>query len=382
MSAAFFVVFGITLLSIAVFHKRSLECAAAGLTALIVLSYLQGGFSLLHHITGDSTHEGEWKILVNLFGLLTGFEILSKYFSDSGLPLLVAKFLPDGWKGGFILLLFVFILSAFLDNIAAAMIGGAMAIVVFDRKIHPGYIIAIVAAANAGGAGSVLGDTTTTMMWISGIPALNVFRAYIACGAAFIFFAIIASHQQSRLQHTVVNIDQPVKVDSERMVIVVLMLIATAAANILIDFAAAGLWLAIIATSFLKKIPVKEFKDSLRGTFFLLALVLSASLLPVHELPAPTMLTTFLLGTLSSVFDNIPLTRLAIAQRNYDWGMLAYAVGFGGSMVWFGSSAGVAITNLFPESRSVLSWLKNGWHVAIAYLIGFFSQLLFLGWKP
>ena len=40
------------------------------------------------------------------------------------------------------------------------------------------------------------------------------------------------------------------------------------------------------------------------------------------------------------------------SQGGYDWGMLAYAVGYGGSMIWFGSSAGVAITNIFPEARS------------------------------
>jgi hypothetical protein len=29
--------------------------------------------------------------------------------------------------------------------------------------------------------------------------------------------------------------------------------------------------------------------------------------------------------------------------------VLAYAVGFGGSMIWFGSSAGVALSNLYPQ---------------------------------
>jgi hypothetical protein len=62
--------------------------------------------------------------------------------------------------------------------------------------------------------------------------------------------------------------------------------------------------------------------------------------------------------------------------------MLAYTVGFGGSMIWFGSSAGVAITNKFPEGRNVILWVKNGWHVAVAYVIGFFTLFLILGWEP
>jgi hypothetical protein len=61
------------------------------------------------------------------------------------------------------------------------------------------------------------------------------------------------------------------------------------------------------------------------------------------------------------VFDNIPLTALALKQGGYDWGILAFAVGFGGSMLWFGSSAGVAVANLFPEAKSAGQWLRHGW---------------------
>jgi Na+/H+ antiporter NhaD/arsenite permease-like protein len=76
-------------------------------------------------------------------------------------------------------------------------------------------------------------------------------------------------------------------------------------------------------------------------------------MMPVEKLPAASWQTAFGLGFLSAVFDNIPLTALALKQGGYDWGMLAYAVGFGGSMLWFGSSAGVAISNMYPEARSV-----------------------------
>ena len=92
--------------------------------------------------------------------------------------------------------------------------------------------------------------------------------------------------------------------------------------------------------------------------------------------------TAFGLGFLSSVFDNIPLTALALKQGGYDWGYLAYSVGFGGSMVWFGSSAGVALSNMYPEAKSVGLWLRHGWYIAVAYVIGFFVMLAILGWKP
>jgi len=121
---------------------------------------------------------------------------------------------------------------------------------------------------------------------------------------------------------------------------------------------------------------------ALRSSIFLLSLVLIASMMPVERLPHASAGTAFGLGFLSSVFDNIPLTALALKQGGYDWGGLAYAVGFGGSMIWFGSSAGVAISSIFPEARSVGAWIKGGWFVAVAYVAGFIMMLMSLGWHP
>jgi Na+/H+ antiporter NhaD/arsenite permease-like protein len=121
---------------------------------------------------------------------------------------------------------------------------------------------------------------------------------------------------------------------------------------------------------------------TVKGSLFLLSLVLCASMMPVERLPAASWITAFELGFISAVFDNIPLTKLALDQGGYDWGMLAYAVGFGGSMLWFGSSAGVAVSNLFPQAKSVAQWLRGGWHIALAYVIGFFVMLAIMGWHP
>ncbi|MFL6594026.1 MAG: citrate transporter, partial [Chthoniobacterales bacterium] len=76
----------------------------------------------------------------------------------------------------------------------------------------------------------------------------------------------------------------------------------------------------------------------------------------------------------------IPLTALAIKQGGYDWGFLAYAVGFGGSMIWFGSSSGVALCNMYREARSVTEWLRHGWYIVPAYVVSFCVMLAFWGW--
>jgi Na+/H+ antiporter NhaD/arsenite permease-like protein len=74
-------------------------------------------------------------IVANLACLLLGFAILSRHFEKRHAPLALPRLLPDDWRGCFALLAIVFVLSAFLDNIAAALIGGAMAHSLFKRCI-------------------------------------------------------------------------------------------------------------------------------------------------------------------------------------------------------------------------------------------------------
>lgn len=388
-----FIIFGLILLGVALFHKQTFWVAVIGVTVLLAFKLLfDPGFHLFEHFFGTTPmgdqildkelRQGEWGIILNLLGLLLGFAVLSKIFEESGVPDILPRYLPDDWKGPFLLLIFVFILSSFLDNIAAALIGGTIALVVFKNRVHIGYIAAIVAASNAGGSGSVVGDTTTTMMWIDGVEAFNVLHAYVAALAALLFFAWFSSHQQDKYQPIQKDADPNVKIDWGKILSVALILAGAIISNILYDMPALGVWIAIVIGAMIRKVPWKEVPGALKGTIFLLSLVTCASMMPVEELPDASWVTAFSLGFLSAVFDNIPLTKLCLDQGHYDWGMLAYSVGFGGSMIWFGSSAGVAITNKFPEARNVVLWVKNGWHVAVAFVIGFFALYLTLGWEP
>ena len=146
-------------------------------------------------------------------------------------------------------------------------------------------------------------------------------------------------------------------------------------------FLGVAVWGAILFATVVRRPSWDVIPHAMGGAIFLVSLVACASLMPVEALPAPSWFSTLGLGFLSSVFDNIPLTKLALDQGGYDWGFLAYAVGFGGSMVWFGSSAGVAIATRFDEARSVFAWLRHGWYVALGYVAGFFALLAVLGWR-
>ncbi|WP_298924580.1 citrate transporter [uncultured Ramlibacter sp.] len=389
-----FLLFALTLLGVALFHNQTLYVALTGVVVIAGYKLALGDFAGTPGWTGLAGLLGhEWVTLANLLGLLLGFALLADHFEQSGLPALLPRFLPDDWKGGLCLLLLVFAISSFLDNIAAAMIGGSMAAVLYKRKVHIGFLAGIVAASNAGGSGSVVGDTTTTMMWIAGVPALQVVDAYVAAVVATLIFGVIAARQQHALQPIMKDAPAGARFEGPRLAIVVIILACAIGSNVFFNLTDASVltrvpvigiavWLAILATAPWRRPAWSLLPGALRGSIFLLALVMCAAMMPVQSLPAASWQTAFGLGFVSAVFDNIPLTALALRQGGYDWGFLAYAVGFGGSMLWFGSSAGVALSNMYPEARSVGAWVKGGWHVALAYVIGFFVLLAVLGWHP
>lgn len=389
-----FILFALTLLGIALFHKYTLQVALTGLA--VTLAYKIGitGFKTGAGLAGFAVHlSHEWVMLANLFALLMGFTLLSKHFADSHVPDVLPKILPDDWKGGFVLLVMVFVLSSFLDNIAAALIGGSMAHAVFRGKVHIGYLAAIVAASNAGGSGSVVGDTTTTMMWIAGVAPADVFHAYVAAAVALVVCGIPAALQQQKYSPIYKVGKRHVQVDYVRVAVVVFILATAVVVNIVsnlkfahltdhIPFLGLAVWIAILLCVPVRRPDWSLMPGAFRGTIFLLSLVLTASMMPVDQLPTASLLSALGLGFVSAVFDNIPLTELALKQGGYDWGFLAYAVGFGGSMLWFGSSAGVALSNNFPEAKSAWLWIKHGWHVAVAYVVGFAVMAAVLGWQP
>ncbi len=389
-----FILFGLTLLGVALFHHATLYVALTGLATITLYKIMFTGFKTGAGVMGFASHLGhEWVVLTNLFCLLTGFALLARHFEKSHVPVILPKFLPDDWKGGFLMLVMVFVLSSFLDNIAAALIGGAMAHQLFKAKVHIGYLAAIVAASNAGGSGSVVGDTTTTMMWIDGISPLIVLDAYVAAVVALVIVAYFAAKQQHAYSPIIKNAHEHTQVDWGRIFIVALMLVFAVGTNVTVNikfteladhfpFIGVAVWVAIILTIPVRRHDWELMPETIKGSIFLLSLVLCASMMPVEQLPPASWVSALALGFISAVFDNIPLTALALRQGGYDWGVLAYAVGFGGSMLWFGSSAGVALSNMYPEARSAVQWVKHGWHVPVGYVAGFAVIMLVLGWHP
>jgi Na+/H+ antiporter NhaD/arsenite permease-like protein len=388
-----FVLFGLMLLGVAVFHRRALAISVIGFVAILAFETFVTAYPTGRGATALMEHaRHEWVTITNLFLLLVGFELLSNQFERSNISDHLPNFLPDGFAGSVALLGVIFVLAAFLDNIAAAVLGGVMARHLYGGRVSVAFVAALVAASNAGGAGSVIGDTTTTIMWLKGVSFLTVLPAYLAAVPAFVVVALFGARAQHRIQPILANDEPGHPLEWRRIWIVIFILAAAVSANMLATSLSTGeetapwlglaLWAAILVTSLVARPDWSVVRHGAQGAVFLVSLVAAASLMPLKGLPDPSWQTAFGLGLLSSVFDNIPLTALALRQGGYDWALLSFAVGFGGSMVWFGSSAGVAITNLYPEARSLVRWLKEAWFVPIAYLVGFFVMLALVGWNP
>ncbi|MFZ0065733.1 MAG: citrate transporter, partial [Pseudolabrys sp.] len=319
-----FVLFALTLCGIALFHRHTLPIALAGLSIITAYKLTLTGFKDGAGFAGLSLHlSHEFSLLANLFLLLTGFALLSRHFEESAIPDKMPSLLPSGWKGGVMLLVVVFALSSFLDNIAGAIIGGTVARHVFRGKVHIGYLAAIVAASNAGGAGSVVGDTTTTMMWVAGVSPLDLLKAYAAGIVAFLIFAVPASRQQERHSPMINHVRRGFSIDWARVFIVATMLIAALVANIVtnlhfpellgrVPVLGLSVWVALSTTAPLRRPDWRVLPEACKGAIFLLALVTAASMMPVEYLPPASWQTTVGLGFLSAVFDNIPLTALAL----------------------------------------------------------------------
>ena len=140
-----FVLFAVTLLGVAVLHSRALEVAATGLAAVIELTSSRRGVS-----TAWPGWRGSWRTSATSGRCSPTCACCcwashccggtSRRATCRGrLP----DLLPDDWRGAFLLLVLVFVLSSFLDNIAAALIGGTVAKSVFRGRVHVGYIAAI-----------------------------------------------------------------------------------------------------------------------------------------------------------------------------------------------------------------------------------------------
>lgn len=411
------------------------------MSLLFVSQYAFEG--LLEHFLGHEHHAEERRhILFNLALLIPGFTMVAWYFEKSGACSWIERRLQSDGQ----LLHALFCLSAVLDNIATAMLGGSIVMARYGGVIQhcrktktplPAWlfqlIIGVVASSNLGGAASAFGDTTTVMIFISGVEFWELSKGLIGAAVAQFFLVklFVFSHREmpQDYDHLAFGKQEPIlwtNADAVREFFRILqlflpwnwgkLLIAISSGwklypllgipglclgNIFYDQAGIGLLAGLALGWILGEIVAMmrgeghlgfswtECSHSLPGTIFLLLLVYAAKLLPLDVL-RPMMEEHFtrdqlaiVLGLLSPIFDNIPLTSLAIDIDGFQWSLLALTVGYGGSMLWLGSSAGVALAKMFPEITNTGDWfIQPIFKLFVIFWIMCGAHLLIWTWIP
>ena len=375
----FMAFFGV-LLGLMMFHHHKMYVVLAGFSALSAF-YLNK-----HGLGGYGAHFGhheEYHLLYNLALLLPGFGLVAHYFEKSGFDARLSKYITKDSH----LLWAVFVLSIGLDNIAAALIGAVLLKARYGQNVPFILQVAVVGSSNDGGTGSFTGDTTTVMLFIAGVSILTLSHAFVAAIPVQLALVWWASKHgvdplpSKRGEATPVNWS---------LFLPLLAIPGLAIGNIAFDQPGLGLWVGLLLGMIAGRVKMDwhAFKEALPNTYFLVLLVATAGLLPLEALkPLLSKMESnsvaILLGILSPWFDNIPLTAIAIKIGGFDYGLLAFCVGFAGTAMWFGSSAGVALGLKFPEFYNTKNWTKPFFAIMAIYAFGVVCYLgVFYGVIP
>ena len=319
-----------------------------------------------------------------------------------------------------IIALLAFFLSAFLDNLTAAIVMvSLLRKLVVQPRIRQLMVGVIVIAANAGGAWSPIGDVTTTMLWIGGqVTAANIIKTLflpsLICAMVPVLywsFSKTIRNAPNEAAPSLVIISPRDRLERRIMLVVglggLLFVPVFKTTTGLPPYMGMMLVLGIIWLVSEVLHRKKDEDDRLPFTasyalsridspsilFFLGILLAVGSLEVTHLLPnlarwldqtvGNQSTIILLIGLTSAVFDNVPL--VAATMGMYDlavfppdsflWEFIAYCAGTGGSILIIGSAAGVAVMGM--ERIDFVWYLKKISAMAlIGYLAGAAVYLL------
>lgn len=350
-----FILFFSMLIGLAVFHIYSKLIGFAGSIILLVLGYATYNDKEYFHRLSHSGHHA-----FELLCVIISMFLLGHWFSKTGIKEKLEEVIPDNKYAPAILLTALFFLSMAMDNIAVAIIGSEMASIF--PKVHPGFLTAIVGACNAGGSPTFTGDTTTYMIATKGHTTMSALLPALITLVGLCYFA---SKQQNSL-----GLKQ--KKYAEKPINwlyvggIIIFLVGAITTMLVFKQPLYGITFGVVINLFIHGKDLKaihEAKSGLMAALFLGSIIIAASMLDLSILPVASPMTAFLAGILSMFLDNIPVTEICLNQGGYpSWGMLAYSVGYAGSLNWWASSAGVALAEKNSELQNTALWVKSSWY--------------------
>lgn len=300
-----------------------------------------------------------------------------------------------------------FFLSAVLDNLTTTIVMvSLMKKLIRDRETRLFFCGMIVVSANAGGAWTVIGDVTTTMLWIGDkISTFEVMKTLILPSLACLLIplsivSLMIKGDVERPEVTNEKHDKTLKpwhsylflaLGFCGLIFVPIFKSVTHLPPFMgMMFSLSVIW---IISEFVKH-DLDEATRSSTNVVGVLKKIDTASilfflgiLLAVGTLQSAGVLTTvaqwltvnvgnmqvvaLMIGLLSAVVDNVPLVAAGIGMYPYPkddtfWLFLAYCAGTGGSCLIIGSAAGVAAMGI--EKIDFLWYIKR---VSLWALVGY-----------
>lgn len=387
---------------------------------------VNGGGGLIHHI---------YEIGGILFFLMGAMTIVETVDEHQGFTLITDKIkTTNKAKLLWIIAILSFFFSALLDNLTTAIVMiSLLRKLVGDKQTRWLFAGMVVIAANAGGAWSVIGDVTTTMLWMKGqlpdsvviaIPGL-IIPSFVAL---LVPLLILTFTMKGQIERPSATRGEGHKFDTTKNEKIYLLIMGVGGLLFVPIFKTVtglppftGMMLSLgclwATTELMHKKKERDHKyhlsvisvlkkiDTSSVLFFLGILLAVAALQEVGHLKTMAVwldetlqnnyAINIAIGFLSSIVDNVPL--VAAAQGMYDiadpavaqigtpgydfvangtfWEFLAFCAGTGGSCLIIGSAAGVAVMGL--EKIDFVWYLKKISLLAIVgYVAGAMTYIL------
>jgi Na+/H+ antiporter NhaD/arsenite permease-like protein len=311
-----------------------------------------------------------------------------------------------------------FFLSAVLDNLTTTIvIVSLLRKLIADRETRLMYVGIAVIAANAGGAWCVIGDVTTTMLWVKNkIGAVEVMRdLFFTSVVALLVPVLVASRtMKGELPPVSIALDP----DDDRTIqgwhkslFLVLGLAGLMAVPIFKAYthlppfmgmilSLGVLWLVseLVGHTMDEKtrsstgVMAALRKVDMSSILFFLGILLAVSALGSVEIlknlavmlqnsVGNQSIIAIIIGLVSAVVDNVPLVAAGIEMYSTTptndsfWMLLAYCAGTGGSCLVIGSAAGVAAMGL--EKIEFMWYARRiGWLALIGYFAGIVAYFI------
>lgn len=323
------------------------------------------------------------------------------YLSSKGIiDGIVNRLIPERMSERQLMLLtglFAFCFSSMADNITATLVCIAILLnlrLPTDKLLR--YVVLVVFSVNAGGTALITGDVTTLMIFLA--DKVEIPHLLLLSLPAFLAVASLSLMLSRGLDGQLVMEKKEVNINGGDKVVAGLFfatILATIGGNILFGIPPVlmflfGLSLMFMVVQFLNRDePTLEYirKIEFDTLLFFLGVLLLVGMLKELGILAyfpqlydlmPPLAANYVMGLVSSLFDNVPLTAAllnsGIEMTLPQWLTLTYAVGVGGSLLVIGSAAGVVAMSKV-ESLTFLSYLKYSGYLLVAYTVGFAGVL-------